>query len=528
MKSTPSTPLLWDALYHHFKRMFSLDIRSLAIFRIIISFILFWDLLMQLQNVSVFFTDDGATPRIALLDNLRYIDFHALSGDLSYQLILISLAAIVYFALLIGYKTRFAIILTWLFQISVQNRNQLILHNGDVLLRMLLLWSIFLPIGDYYSIDSFKKFSARKTYVVFSAGTLALIMQMFIMYIFTALLKTGIQWHQQGSAVYYALQLEQFATPFTSYLLAAPSWILIFLTHAVWFTELLCPFLFFFPIFSQQCRTIAVFIFISMHLGLGTFLDLGTFVWIPIFGLLAMLPTWFWDTVPALFKKYRSQHRTVSCALPKSEEKNKKCIKAINNSGQLTKSHKNELTISGLHQLMWLYHIIVIELLFSVILWNIALVPTTKLGTLPVFFSMAKFLRLDQYWNMFAPSPPTDDGWYVVPATLANGTTIDLFTQRPVTWEKPSRISDMYQDERWHKYMTRLWDKSGSMYRPYFLSYLCRRWNSVHSLLKHAISVKLYFMLKQLPQPFTDPGTPATQIFLLSQPCSNEYQKMNS
>ena len=118
MKSTTSTPLLWTALYHHIKRMFSLDIRSLSIFRIIISFILFWDLFMQLQNVSVFFTDDGATPRIALFNNLGYIDFHALNGNLGYQLILISLAAIVYFALLIGYKTRFAIILTWLLQIS--------------------------------------------------------------------------------------------------------------------------------------------------------------------------------------------------------------------------------------------------------------------------------------------------------------------------------------------------------------------------------------------------------------------------
>lgn len=507
IKFITSTPLPWASLYHRFERMFSLDIRSLAIFRISISLILFWDLLMQLQDVSAFFTGDGAIPRIALSGNLGFIDFHALNENLEYQLILILLAAIVYFALLIGYKTRFAIILTWLFQISVQNRNPLILSSGDVLLRVLLFWSIFLPIGDYYSIDSFKKNIARKTYAVSSLGTVAFILQMFIVYVFAALLKTGIQWHQQGSAVYYALRLEQLATPFTSYLLAAPSWILIFLTHAIWFIELLCPFLFFFPIFSQQCRTIAVFIFISMHLGLGTFLNLGTFLWIPIFGLLAMLPTWFWDTVVMLFKKYRSQkliseYRTVSCALPEPEEKNEKYIKTVSNIG---------------------VNIIVIEFIFLVILWNIALVPSTSFARLPVFFTMAKILRLEQYWSMFAPSPPTDDGWYVVPATLANGTTRDLFTQRPVTWEKPSRISDMYQDERWYKYMTNLWNKSDSMYRPYFLSYLCRRWNNVHKSSEQALYIKLYFMLKKLPQPFADPNTPTTKIFLLSQPCMLDH-----
>jgi predicted DCC family thiol-disulfide oxidoreductase YuxK len=550
---------------------------------------------MQIVNVSAFYTDSGVYPRSLLVGSFGIIDLHALSGTLGFQIILLILTAIVYVGLLVGFKTKIATFLSWLLLVSIQNRNPLVLQYGDDLLRMLLFWSIFLPIGDYYSIDSFKKNAVRKTYQVFSAGSVAFILQMFILYFFGALLKSGIQWHQEGSAIYYALRLEQDATAFTPILLHVPPLFLILLTHIILLIELLIPFLFFFPVFSEKFRTFAIFVFISLHLGLGIFLKLGTFTWIPIVGLLGMLPLLFWEKVFAFFKKYRPQKLTIyyddDCGFcnrsvyfiktifflydvkifPAQKEpqvhkemqkhsswvikdsKGKLFFKAdgfakilsaspvffflssfllwkpmntfANTIYMYTAEHRTLFCTlpqpekKGLTIVSVSLNFIVFILLCFVLIWNIALLPNVKIITPKMLFSIVKVLHLDQDWGMFAQTPPVDDGWYVVPARLANGAFIDLVTQRPLTWEKPLRISDMFQDQEWHAYMIKLSYEYNRSIRPYFLSFLCNNWNKNHNTSEQAVSVQLYFMQKQLPQPFADINTPVWKNLLLSQQC---------
>lgn len=36
-------------------------------------------------------------------------------------------------------------------------------------------------------------------------------------------------------------------------------------------------------------------------------------------------------------------------------------------------------------------------------------------------------LGLNQKWDMFAPRPVVEDGWYVIDGTLRNGRHVDLF-----------------------------------------------------------------------------------------------------
>ena len=77
---------------------------------------------------------------------------------------------------------------------------------------------------------------------------------------------------------------------------------------------------------------------------------------------------------------------------------------------------------------------------------------------------------------MFAPEPLRVDGWYVVPARLENGSTVDALHERPVRWAKPANVAATYPNARWRKYLVTLW-------RPGFASHrqhLCRRWNATH------------------------------------------------
>lgn len=88
-------------------------------------------------------------------------------------------------------------------------------------------------------------------------------------------------------------------------------------------------------------------------------------------------------------------------------------------------------------------------LLIYVLWWNLGAVsavpmpaPVGHIGTL---------LAISQRWDMFAPSPLKDDGWYVVPGMLRNGRTIDLAgvmrgdeRMRPVSFARPGKIRATY------------------------------------------------------------------------------------
>lgn len=580
------------------RNIFSLDIRSLALFRVGISVILFWDLIMQFFNLSDFYTDAGLLPRVALQGNLAALDFHAISGSYSFQLLLLLIAGIFCFFLCVGYHTRIATVVSWLMQLSIQDRNPLIIHGGDTLLLMMLFWSIFLPLGATHSFDSIGKFFEKKSYRVFSAATIALLLQLFFLYFFAALLKVGTQWHQEGSAVYYALRYEQFATPFTTFLLTAPPYLLQLLTHIVWSTEAFIPFFFFFPFFREQVRILVVFILSAFHLGLGLFISLGTFVFIPIIALCALLPAYFWNQIHRLLQKYfpvsltiyfdddcgfcrrsvaiisyclllygvrvipaqgvpeiytKMQHHNswiVSDSKGKLFFKEQALARLLHSSPlffiisplffwkpvmaigdkvyEIIVKHRfiacsvpkpqKKIVAYATIVIKAITHSLVVLFLVCVALWNITSLPQTFTMSKPLA-NLCLFLHIDQYWNMFAPYPSIDDGWYIIPAKLKNGKVIDFFTNRPTTWKKPPLISSMYKDERWAKYMMNLWWRRNSVYRPYFASYLCNKWNKTHPIEEQAQNMSIYFMLKQVPPPFSPAATSARPYTLLNYKC---------
>jgi hypothetical protein len=122
-------------------------------------------------------------------------------------------------------------------------------------------------------------------------------------------------------------------------------------------------------------------------------------------------------------------------------------------------------------------------LLLYVLLWNFRTVDNSPAQSwLSHRYNwLGETLRLDQRWGMFAPSPFRDNGWYVIPGLLWNGTEVDLFRDgAPVTWEKPASIASMYRSDRWRNYMIALYRDRSKGHRPYFGSYLCREWNARH------------------------------------------------
>lgn len=121
-------------------------------------------------------------------------------------------------------------------------------------------------------------------------------------------------------------------------------------------------------------------------------------------------------------------------------------------------------------------------------------------------------LRLDQRWDMFSPYPLLEDGWFVMPGNLSDGSSVDIFRNgASVNWDKPHAVADTYKNHRWRKFFLNFWLPYYDNYRVYYNSYVCREWNRTHSEDKQLIQFQIVFMLERT-QPNYQPSTPEPNI----------------
>ncbi|MBA3722983.1 MAG: HTTM domain-containing protein [Parachlamydiaceae bacterium] len=442
------------------KELFGIDIRSLALFRIGLSLVLLRDLIIRFQDITAHYSDMGLLPRDMLIEKVSeawHVSLHLANGTPEFQYVLFILSLILVVALLIGYQTRIVTILVWILVASIHSRNPLILQGGDSVLRLLLFWAMFLPLGACWSVDAWQKKTIKVPNQYISVATFALLLQVCFIYWFSALLKTDDSWRIDGTAVWYALSLEQFSTSFGKMLLQYPN-LLKVITFATFYLEAVGPFLAFSPIYTGPLRFATALMFISFHLiGLNLTMELGPFVYVCAVAWIVFIPSWFWD-----------RSIKVSC-LPSISWKT---------------SHFTNVMAAFF--------------IGSVFLWNVQTLGIKVPYFTPPLQSVSILFRLDQHWNMFAPFPMKLDGWFIIPAKLRDGTEVDLFKNGlPITWKKPGLISSTYKNDRWKSYMLcLLMNENNAFLLESYAWYLGREWNKSHSIEKHLQSLDIIFMLK--------------------------------
>ena len=144
--------------------------------------------------------------------------------------------------------------------------------------------------------------------------------------------------------------------------------------------------------------------------------------------------------------------------------------------------------------------ILVGVLLAYVLVWNITTVSTLRLP-LPIAH-VGTLLGISQVWDMFAPSPLGDDGWYVMPGTLGVGRVVDVAgvlrddeSLRAVSWRKPADIRATYKDEHWRKYLEVLRLRHPGQHL-YLSRYICRQWNDHHGGGHRLVKLAIGYMGK--------------------------------
>ena len=297
------------------QQVFGLDLRSLALFRIGLALVIIIDLIIRAGDLRAHYSDYGISPRSDSIDQFIdpwYWSIHLINGQPFVQGLLFILAGLIALALLFGYRTRLATIASWAMVISLHNRNHELLFAVDAVLRALLFWAMFLPLGGCYSVDSALDSSKKPPAKLFaSVATFALMVQQVLIYAGSAAYKAKSEvWHD-GTAVYYALSFDQYATPVGLFFLHHLSWLLApFTLFSLWF-EFIAPFIIFIPWRVTFFRCLAVILFVLLHLSFGLFFTLELFPFLSIASWLVFIPSAIWDNLATKLKTKQRQGLTI-------------------------------------------------------------------------------------------------------------------------------------------------------------------------------------------------------------------------
>ncbi len=455
--------------------VFGMDARSLAAFRVGLALVVLADLATRALSLTEHYTDAGVLPRSALIErpfDRWHLSVLMASGAPAFAKAVFGACALAATAMLVGWRTRAATVATWVLFCSIVSRNEMILQGSDTVLRVFLFWAMFLPLGAVWSVDRAR---AQEGYEpprhVLSAATVAVQLQTAYLFWFTVFLKTSRDWWPDGTAVYYALHWNELATPASQLLLGLGPEFLRFMTLFVFVFEAAGPFLFFVPWRVGPVRTVALALFACVFVGFAVNFRLGVWPFAGAAALLPFVPGWLWDH---LGRRVRWDPSRLSTA-----------IRARLGARPLawrTRRATNALVAAALVYVTW---------------WNVCTV-TNKVRMPADVAVVGDVLRLDQTWNMFAPGPRHDGGWWVLVGQRADGGEAFLLPEAAhVGWERPSWPADVYASHRWRLYMWQLWFRARSAYRPYLARYLCDRSRDNRERDDDLRRVSIYYMREQ-------------------------------
>lgn len=485
--------------------LFGLDLRSLAALRIGTAGLLLLDLWTRSRDLVAHYSDDGVLPRSALFElasNDWFWSIHTWSGAWQFQALLFAIAAVFAILLLLGYRTRLATVVSWCLLISLQNRNTMILEGADVLLRLILFWGMFLPWGVRCSLDRLaRQDNAADADQVCNPATFAYTVQMVLVYFFSAMLKSGDAWHVDGSALYLALSYDITVTSFGRRLLEWPREWLESMTFAAWWLEAVGMFFLFVPLYNALFRVAVIAAFVGLHVGIWASMSIGLFPLIGATAMVAFVPGIVWDLLGRLRVSKAVVH---ACSL--MGQRLRQRLPALPSGGPIA----TRQSLTG--------RLVALFFLGYIVVWNLGTLENPIIGTRSMYW-IGMLTRTDQNWNMFAPYPALEDGWYVIEGTLEDGSVIDLSryamdgsTRPVVNWKKPATISSTFPTSRWQKYMSRLWLRRDRAHRLFFARYICSRWQAEHSSGPRLEGLRIDYML-EVTQRYARPTVVKTHLY---------------
>ncbi|HDR7695601.1 HTTM domain-containing protein [Bacillus sp. CH_48] len=223
---------------------------------------------------------------------------YSLSTSNLYFNIIYHLGILIAILFLFGYKGKIISFLNFIFIWSLMTQNNIILDGGDNISRILLFYLLFANTTQYFSLDSYLKnkkninpstttntenISLRN--LLHNLSILACLVQVSILYLTSGLHKAMGELWQNGTALYYVLQVDEFSHPFFKNLIHSSDLMLVTGSYITVIVQLAFPFL----LFNKKTKYIGMMGIIGMHLGIAIVMGLFSFSFIMISNQLLFL-----------------------------------------------------------------------------------------------------------------------------------------------------------------------------------------------------------------------------------------------
>lgn len=452
---SPTLAHRWQAFVQDIRQAAILDGRALALGRMGLAALVLYDLAVRSSDLEALYSDAGVEPRSSLSrPALPLFRLYFLSGSPQAAAVLFALAAGAAVALLLGWKTRLATAASWGLLGALQARNPSVLQGGDDLLQMLLLWSVFLPLGAFWSLDAKTQPPPASTRFTGSA-TFALYGQLFMLYFVTGTLKANLPHWRWGDGIYDALSADYFVTAFGQWLYGH-YYVLKLLSWGTLLLEIGGPLLFFIPPRRWRVRLTLVLAFIGFHLGISACMRIGMFSFVCVVGWLFLIPG-------AVFDRLSKQPRDVE-PLPAPPLRAR-----------------------------WAIH--TVSVLFAYLVLAAMVSDRWPHGRFrDAFLKPLHVLDMQASWGMFV-KPRSHSGWLMAKAKMAEGPPLDLMRgSAPVSNEPPGLVIDMFANQRWRKMLTGLTKDSNKPRAERYLRWLCEQHNQGKASVNRVLAVDLVYV----------------------------------
>jgi predicted DCC family thiol-disulfide oxidoreductase YuxK len=302
---------------------FTIDLRSLGLFRILLASVLIFDWAIRWPNVEAFYTSFGVLPVEAPLPKAGgEWHFSPLDGITSLPLVqlIFYVGLFCYLMVLVGYRTKLFQVLSFVFFASVLNRNVMIRDGSDVVVVTMLMWSLFLPLDKRFSVDAVRAALHREIEVKnrtavraktarseLSFAAFAIVAQIGLIYFLTAFAKYGITW-KDGTALYYALNFDQLSRPFGRWIATQPLSLIRVMTWTTLGLEFVVLPTLLIPFAQPLLRRIAICALAALNLGIAMTMDIGAFPWVMTATFSLLLSSQDWALIPPRPRKLNVQY----------------------------------------------------------------------------------------------------------------------------------------------------------------------------------------------------------------------------
>ncbi len=433
---------LWRRWGARFVELYlTIDRRVLGAFRIGHGLVLLYDLARRADVLSLVYTNDGVLSNHYVLFQpqapYQFSLLNAFSTPNEVRLAF-ALIALVYVLYTVGLFARLARVLALICITSLNARNLFVEDGGVSTLIVLGVWTVFLPVGEYLSLDALRteaglgtirervRWRKRAARPAVSLAVLALWLQLLAIYWLNAAHKSGPTW-QSGEAVHYVLWQRRVVTDLGFWLAHhEPSWLSPLATYGALFLEWSLPVLALWPI-GVWPRVLAFGAALALHGGIALLMTLGPFSYAMLSLVSLRLP---WPAYRALAKALPGRLRRgagrARGALVRALARAKPRL------ARVRRPHIDRPSPT------WPLHEAAVVLLMAAALTDMA---AYNRG-FPLQLARPRWLRaVNGYprflerWNMFAPDAPMDDSAGVVDATTRSGRHVDPFTNQPPNFQ---------------------------------------------------------------------------------------------